>query len=119
MTSRVMLFPSSGNHVDLYPEWDIKDESQKIEDVHRPRSGSQYRYKWGEFFRKKFSLTDVSSSDASLVNSWWGSNTDLLFTQDSGTTVNSVHIVNGKTPLGGQMEPYDDLYEGSIELEGY
>jgi len=119
MTTRFMLFPSSGNHVDLYPDWDMTDETTKVEDKHRTRSGALYTYKWGEFFRKKFGLTDVTSSDAALINSWWNTNTDLLFTQDSGTTVSSVHIMNKKTPLGGFMEPYDDLYKGKIELEGY
>ena len=119
MTSRVMLFPSSGNHVDLYPEWDVKNESRKIEDKHRVRSGGSYTYKWGDYFREKFSLTDVNSSDACIINSWWNTNTDLLFTTDSGTTVNSVHIENKKTPLGQYMEPYDSLFKGTIELEGY
>lgn len=119
MTSRVMLFPSSGSHIDLYPEWDMKREDKKIEDTHRTRSGGRFVYKWGQYSRTKFSLTDVNSSDASLINSWWENNVELLFTQDSGTTVSSVQLVNGQIPMHSYMKPYDDLYSGDIELETY
>lgn len=118
MTSRVMLFPSSSSHVDLYPEWDIKRETTKFESVHRTRSSKRTVYKWSEFDRWVLSLKDVTSSDASLINGWWSSNTELQFTTDSGTTVSSVQLVNKKMPLGSYTEPYDDLYEGKIELEG-
>ena len=54
-----------------------------------------------------------------VVNSWWESNTELLFMKVGGTQVYSVRIENNNAPIRKFVEPYDDLYEGKIELETY
>jgi len=118
MTSRFMLFSDSATAVELYPEWDLVDKSTKLEALHRTRSGRSFRYKFGDYAKFAFSLTDVVSADASQVNSWWGANTDLLFTQDSGTTVSSVQLFNKSKPMGQYDKPYETLFKGKIELEG-
>jgi len=113
------LFVDSSNSISFDPEYDFKDEGEKIEDVHRVRSGEQYRYKWGSYDRFSFSVMYVNSSTKSIVNSWWLSNTDLLFMEEGGTDVFSVHLANGKKPIDAVIAPYDDTFKGKIELETY
>lgn len=115
-----LLFPSSGNHVSFEPEWDFERADRKIENEHRTREGARYVYKWGEYERFKFGATFVSSADAAIVNSWWSTNTKLLFMSSSDTaTVFSLQITNDARPFAKFQPPYDNLYQGTIELEGY
>lgn len=114
-----LLFPSSGNHVTLEPEWDFDRNDKKIEDVHRTRAGREYRYKWSSYRVFKFGNTFVTSGVAAVVNSWWDSNTNLLFMKSGDTQVFSVRLVNKDLPFGRFQKPYDDLYQGNIELETY
>ncbi len=113
------LFVDSDNGVDITPEWDFKETGQKIETRQRARSGAEYVYKWGSFTRKKFSVMFVTSSTMAIVNSWWISNTDLLWMEVGGSVVTSVHLINKATPIGGFQKPYDNLFKGKIELGTY
>lgn len=113
------LFVDSDNSLQFDPEFDYADEERKVEDSHRVRSGGLYRYKWASYRRFKFSMAFVSSSDAAIVNSWWLSNTELLFMNTSDSAVFSVQLVNADKPLGQFQKPYVDLYKGIIELETY
>lgn len=113
------LFVDSSNGLTIYPEYDFQQGKTKIQDASRSRSAALYQYKWAAYDTIKFSVSYVNSEMKSIVNSWWESNTDLLFKSESETAVYSVHIVNKKSPIGGFVRPYDDLYEGKIELEGY
>lgn len=114
-----LLFPSSGNHVTLEPEWNFARRDKKEETVHRTRAGKRYTYKWGSYYAFKFGLEHVSSSTAAIVNSWWVTNTKLLFMESGGTQVFSVVLTNKELPLGQFNRPYNDHYTGTIELEGY
>lgn len=114
-----LLFPSSGNHVTLYPDWDFKRGDKKEETTHRTRGGKRYAYKWGSYCAFKFGLDHVSSSTAAIVNSWWISNTGLLFMESGGSGVFTVTLTNKDRPLGKFNRPYPDHYSGTIELEGY
>ncbi len=113
------LFVDSANSVSFEPEWDFLQENVKVEDAHRVRSGAMFRYRWGGYERWKFTARFIDSADAWAVNSWWDSNTKLLFMNTSDATVNSVQIVNSRLPFGRFIKPHDDLYEGVIELETY
>lgn len=114
-----LLFPSSGNHVTLEPEWNFTRADKKEETEHRTRAGKRYVYKWGEYKKFKFDVQHVSSSTAAIVNSWWSSNTDLLFMESGASAVYSVQLVNAELPFGKYVKPYTDKYIGTIELEGY
>lgn len=105
--------------VSLYPEWDFERDNQKMEDVHRSRSGRMYRYKWGEFQRVKFGIEHLSSSDMTKINSWWGANTALRLFDTGSTVVISGYLTNKGLPIGEYMEPYDNEFGGTIELESY
>lgn len=110
---------SATNSIQLYPEYSYRDEAEKIETVHRSRSGKEYRYKFGDFGRWRIPLSFLTSSDAAQINEWWNTNTDLTYTEDGGTTTYGVRLVNDKKPIGGFVEPYDDLWTGTLELEEY
>lgn len=117
--SEFMLFVDSSNSVELEPEWGFTTKDKKIENRHRVRSGEEYVYKWGSYEKVKFKVSYVNSSNKSIVNSWWVSNTELLFTVDSGASVSSVFITNKDTPIGKYNKPYSSLFKGAIELSTY
>jgi len=112
---------SSADAVTLLPEWDYKRDKPKIESEIRAMSGRSYVYKWGDYEQFKFSCGYTPSSIAAVVNSWWETNTELLFfiTSDSVTEVNSVRIVNSNRPFAQFQQPYADKMSGGITLETY
>ena len=63
----------------------------------------------------------VPSSEAGIINEWWddGEKLILFITSGSATEVHSVQIANGDKPFSKFSKPYDNLYKGVIELEGY
>ena len=113
------LFVDSSNGISIEPEWDYAEPDKKLEDEHRTRAGGRYVYKWGSFRRWKLPVSYVDSSFAAVVNSWWVSNTQLLFKSESAAAVYSVQITNDAKPVGKFTKPYDTLFEGLIELETY
>lgn len=113
------LYVDSSNGVSIEPDWEYAEPDKKLEDEHRMRSGGRYVYKWGSFRRWALPVSYVNSSFAAVVNSWWLSNTQLLFKSESSTAVYSVQITNDDKPLGKYVQPYDTLFAGSIELETY
>lgn len=112
-----LLGPTSADSVEVFPEWDYKSGAKKLEKRHRLENGDYYVYKTGEYDRIQFKVKFFDSSDASLVNSWWESNTELQFYD--GTNVASVMLRNDDTPFSQFQKPYTDLMQGMIKLEGY
>jgi hypothetical protein len=112
---------NSATAIQLYPEYDFKDATKIIESKHRTPTGRQYNYKWGNYERFEFSLNYVAEANASVVNSWWDSRTELLFfiTSDTNTDVYSVMIMNKDNPLLGFNKPYDVYRKGKLILESY
>jgi len=113
------LFVDSANGVSLDPEWDYDDSAKKIENRHRTRTGAEYVYKWAEFRTIKFGLMFVSSATQAIVNSWWSSNTDLLFMREGDIDITSCRIMNNSKPISKKVKPYDDQWRGAIELGTY
>lgn len=113
------LFVDSSTGVDVYPDWDYAEKDTKVESRHRARNGAEYVYKWGNVRSIKFSIAYVDSSFRAQVNSWWGGNVDLLWMEEGGTAVSSVHLVNKSKPVDGLVKPYTDLFRGKIELGSY
>lgn len=114
------LFVDSANSISLEPEWGMTQPDKKIESSHRTKSGKRYVYKWGEYQQFKFSLKFVSSGNAAIINSWWNTNTELLFMdEDDITTVSSVMIQNSKKPLTKKVKPYVEYSQGTIDLGTY
>lgn len=114
-----VLFISSGVDVSFNPEYDFTDQESKIETRHRTKSGREYVYKWGDYKKFKFSVSYVNSSFKSIVNSWWNTNTELLFMKQGETQVYSVRLGGKKSPIGKFIKPYDDNFKGTIDLGTY
>jgi hypothetical protein len=113
------LFVDSDTGVDINPEYDYRENSEKVESRHRSRSGREFVYRWGGIGRISFSVMYVNSSFKAQVNSWWDANTDLLFMEVGTTEVFSCHITNKKKPVDRFIRPYNDLFRGKIELGTY
>ena len=90
-----------------------------MESEHRTRGGKLYRYKWGGYSQWQFSVSFVNSSDAAIVNSWWNTNTELLFMDENTTQVYSVLMMNGEAPLTSMVMPHMDQFKGTINLSTY
>ena len=114
-----LLFPSSGNHVTLEPEWDYARKDAQTKNEHITRGGKRFVYKWGSYVRFSFGLTFINSSTAGLINSWWITNTKLLFMSTSETTVYSVMLIAADLPASNFQKPYTDKFTAVIELQGY
>ena len=119
MTAR--LFVDSDNGVTILPEWNLRMQDKKLETQHRTKSGRLFVYKWGDYKAWRLSAEFVSSADAAIINSWWASNTQLLFMPSTSapTEIYSVMIRSKKLPMSKFNKPYDDLYKGRIDLETY
>jgi hypothetical protein len=121
MSTTFQLGIDSSDAVTLIPEFDYMQPKRQIRNEQRTRGGKLKLYKWGDFRKFNFSLEWVTASDAAVVNSWFDSNTELLFFINSGsaTEVHSVMILNKETPLAAFNRPYNNLYKGKIQLETY
>ena len=90
----------------------------------RTKGGKLFTYITPSSKFKKFSIpaTFVSSSDRSIVNSFFESGANLRFIEDD-TFANSFHnvrIVGVEDPFQKFVKPYfRQLYEGTIVLETY
>ena len=113
------LFVDSSNGVTVEPEWAYKEDEVKIESRSRTRSGAEFIYKWSDYQKFSAPVSFVNSSFKSIVNSWFNSNADLLWMEEGGTVVTSVHISNKKLPIGEFVKPYNNLFKGVIELSTY
>lgn len=112
---------NSSTAITLLPEWNYKERKKQIRSDHRTKAGKLYYYNWSNYKKFDVPVELVEASDASIVNSWFDSNTQLLFFVTSGsvTAVHSVMIVNDETPFQERMKPYPDKFKGTLLLESY
>jgi hypothetical protein len=113
------LMVDSNNAVSFNVEYDFEDESTQIKSEHVSRSGRKYTYKWGEIRRRSFSVRFLSSSTASIINSWWQNNASLQLYEGGALAIFSCKLANESTPINRFEKPHNDLYKGVIELESY
>jgi len=106
--------------VTLVPDYSYKSPDIKIESKTRTRAGRLYTTKYGSYKHFSFNVNYVSSATAALVNSWWETDTELLFFVTSGgvTETHSV-MLQGETPIDGFNSPSIEYYRGKIILETY
>ena len=118
MAKTFHLQVDSTAYVQIFPNWDFARPHIKNQSQHETRTGKLFTYKWGE--RRLFELECeyVDQTTRAIVNSWWWTNTQLLFIQD-GVTVRSVTIINDNIPFAENQKPYKDLYKGNIKLSTY
>ena len=112
---------TSSTAVQLYPDWDYSKGDTMTKSKHRTRSGNLYQYKWNDYGKISFKATWVTSETKSIVNSWWNSQTKLLWFVNDGSTVDvtSVMLVNNDAPFKQNVKPYTEYSQGPIELEEY
>ena len=114
-----ILYVDSNNGVTVYPEYNSKFSAKKVETRQRVRDGGEFVYKWGEYDALKIGVSFVNSSFRAIVNSWWSSNTNLLWVETGETNVTSVHLINKAQPIDTNIKPHNDLFKGKIELGTY
>ena len=105
---------SSIDAVTLYPEIDFEVGKKKIRNSHRTKSGRAWNYLWSTFSKFDIPIEFISGSSASLVNSWWFSNTKLLLFKTYETT--SPAIEGDLELIGGGF--LELIGGGNLELIG-
>lgn len=118
-TLRVDDVLSTVDAIQLSPEWSFEERAQLLRAQHRTRAGDLHTLIWGQYFAYTMPLRFLSDSHAELVNWWWERQWPLLLTLDSSDSESLcvVRITNDAQPIGRRMRPYDDRWEGTIELE--
>ena len=121
MSVTYTLGPSSDTEITIIPEYDYQSGEDMDRTTIRARSGKLYAYKWYDTKKIKFSANLFDNSDAAIVNSWWDTQTKLIFFENNaGTvTVTSVMIMNKSAPFQQYVKPYVTKFKGVIELEEY
>lgn len=117
-----LLGISSADAITVHPQHEKYRNSLKHErSESRGKTGKHFEYKWGSWRQFKMELKYLNTSDMSVIDSWWDSRAELLLFIESSTAteVHSVMVMNDETPLGSFVKPYDDLYQGTLELETY
>ena len=112
---------SSATAIPLVVDFSYKRRKRKIQSKHRARDGSLYLYKWGDYPRFRVKVEFLTNSQSGIVNSWWDSDTELLFFITSGgvTEVNSVMMTDTESPIKQMQRPSAEYFKGVINLEGY
>ena len=107
--------------IQFYPDWEYSNGDTMVKSKHRTRTGNLYQYKWNDYGKISFNATWVTSETKSIVNSWWSSQTKLLWFVNDGSTVDvsSVMLVNNEAPFKVNIKPYTEYWKGPIELEEY
>jgi hypothetical protein len=107
--------------VEVYPEWEMKRAKRKLSSEHRMKTGSLYKYHWGDFDRWDMPLRHVPASVAGLINSWWRTADLVVLKIESGGVweTNSVAVVNKDAPFRRYEVHYPNQMQGVLELESY
>ncbi len=122
MTITWELGISSATAISLIPKFSYRRSKRQIRRMERSRNtGELFIYKHGDFTKYRVPVTFLSNFDSGIVNSWWDTNTQLLFFITSGgvTEVNSVMIMGSESPLQQMQKPFSEFFKGTIRLEGY
>lgn len=90
---------------------------------HEALDQSVFRYRVGSYYSAKLAVDYMSSADASRVNDWWESKTQLMFDEaaevGSVSGVSSLFIANRNAPMSIAIEGDITYWRGTIELESF
>jgi hypothetical protein len=115
------LGPDRTNAIELFPEWNFNDgEIAKIDTI-RTDASILHMYKEYDYKEISFNAKHVPASEAVIVNSWWSTQTKLIWFTELGsvTIVDSIMIGNNAEPFIQYSRGYCDHYDGKIVLEEY
>lgn len=121
MSVTYSLGPTSATEVEIIPEWNYENGEAMDRSVMRSKTGKLYTYKWNDVKKIKITAKLFDNSDAAIVNSWWDSQTKLIYFVNDGSAVDctSVMIMNKTAPFRSNPEPYTTKFNGVIQLEEY
>lgn len=107
--------------IQIYPEWDMKRFTVQNREEHRTRGGKMFSYKWGDYERLEVPIEYISDSKAAIINSWWATDALIYFKIYSGGVwqVNTCYLMNDGAPLDIHPKPYDQYFNGRLELETF
>ena len=103
----------------IHPEYSFLEQARTIQTQHRS-IGGEYRVSvWEKYFAYSIPLRFLSNSHADLINWWWENKFNLVFTLNTSDSESMyiTQIVNQQQPIGKRIRPYNDLWEGVIQLE--
>jgi len=78
---------SSVDAVEVMPHTSFKNREKMIRSDFRSSDGTLFSYKWGDYKQFDFKTEFVPSNSAMLINSWWNSQSELLFFINSGSGI--------------------------------
>ncbi len=85
MSLKIEIGPTSQTAVELPIDYTSTFGKKQIASQHRTLSGNLYVYKHSAFIKHRFKVDFLSTENASIVNSWWENNTELLLFVSSGS----------------------------------
>lgn len=107
--------------IQIYPEWDMKRFTVQNREDHRTRGGKMFSYKWGDYERLEVPIEYISDSKAAIINSWWATDALIYFKIYSGGMwqTNTCYLMNDGAPFDIHPKPYDQYFNGRLELETF
>lgn len=108
--------------ITLHPEYGFAAEARVRKAEHRTRAGFLHTYHWSRHGAWTVPLRYLSAAEAALLNWWWQTQRDLVFTLDTSDSeaMQIVRITNDTQPIGGKIRPYayaDEGWQGVLHLE--
>ena len=103
--------------VSFNANYSLKDQGIQSANSHRTRGGELYKYTWFNKAAWKIPVSFVNSSFKYTVNNWWETDTILSMTPHGSSAVNTVMLVSNGKPISDFIVPYDDMFEGTINVE--
>lgn len=101
--------------VSLDIDWELQRRATNILNTSRTVGGRDQRYFWNNFPAFSIPLSNVPSSDAGQINTWWKDTNELTLFFDS--TSYQTHITGNAQPFQQMVKPYQDQWNGNIQIE--
>lgn len=101
--------------VSLDINWDMMRNEELIVDRVRTIGGRAADKVWASFKKFRFSMSNIPSSDAGLINEWWEGTDVLDFEFDN--YISSIYISNQGQPFQGLPKPYYNEWNGNLILD--
>lgn len=100
--------------VSLDTDYDFQLNAELIVSRDSAIGGTLSQYLWGKHERFTVPLRYLSGNDAAQLNEWWADTDELVFYYDS--TSYDVYIINQERPVQSLEKPYQDTWQGDLEL---
>lgn len=95
-------------------DWESSRNAENVLNASRALGGRESKHLWANVKAFNLPLSAVPSSDAALINEWWRATTAVTLYFDA--TSYSCYITGGQ-PFTKMMKPYQDRWDGTIQIE--